>query len=62
MNTTLESNKDVGVFGKAVNIDYVKNPENDVAFAIDESQLDQYLASGYIRLTQAEAHELMSKQ
>lgn len=50
------------LFGDVVNIDYVKNPENDQTFVIEENELDKYLAQGYVRVTQEQAVELMSKQ
>lgn len=56
------NDKSIGTFGNAVNIDYVKNPENNQTFAIEACELEKYLGLGYIRLTKSEAVELMSKQ
>lgn len=43
------------------NVYYVKNPENNTAFAVDEHQLDKYKKLGYVVISKEDAHELMFK-
>lgn len=52
----------IGTCDNVYNIVYVKNPENNVAFATTEDQLQAHLKLGFVEITIEEANVLIDKQ
>lgn len=52
----------IGTCDNVYNIVYVKNPENNVAFATTQDQLQAHLSLGFVEISAEEAEASMAKQ